>query len=75
MLVSAPEPEGLTEQLLRPEGAFWAPVRGTDIFMCDDLRKASSPQASLPEFLESAYQAGVKTAGWDIEGSRAVPVG
>ena len=48
---------------------------GTAIFLYDDLRKASSPKAALLEFLESAYQAGVKTAGWYFEGLRAVPVG
>jgi hypothetical protein len=72
---TAPEPEGLTEHPLRQKGAFWAPEGGTAIFLYDDLRKASSPKSALLEFLESAYQAGVKTAGWDIEELRAVPVG
>ena len=45
------------------------------IFMYDDLRKASSPKTALLEFLENAYQAGAKTAGWDIEDFRSVPVG
>jgi hypothetical protein len=30
--------------------------------------------AALLEFLESAYQAGAKGAGWDIEEFRADPV-
>jgi len=72
---TVPEPEGLIEQQLTPEGAFWAPEGGTAIFLYDDLHKASSPKAALLEFLESAYQAGIKTAGWYIEGLRAVPVG
>ena len=71
---TVPEPEGLIEQQLTPEGVFWAPEGGTAIFLYD-LRKASSPKAALLEFLESAYQAGVRTAGWYIEGLRAVPVG
>ena len=72
---TVPEPEGLIEQQLTPEEAFWAPEGGTAIFLYDDLRKASSPKTALLEFLESAYQAGVKTAGWYFEGLRAVPVG
>jgi hypothetical protein len=71
---TAPEPEGLTEQPLRPEGALWAPEGGTSTFMYDDMRKADSPKDALLEFLESAYRAGAKTAGWDIEEFRAVPV-
>ena len=70
-----PRAGGPLEQQLTPEGAFWAPKGGTAIVLYDDLRKASSPKAALLEFLESAYQAGVKTAGWYIEGLRAVPVG
>ncbi len=71
---TAPEPEGLTDQPLRPEAAFWAPEGGMALLMYDDLRKAGSPKDVLLEFLETAYQAGAKTAGWDIEGFRAVPV-
>ena len=44
------------------------------LLMYDDLRKADSPKDALLEFLESAYQAGAKTAGWEIEEFRAVPV-
>jgi hypothetical protein len=71
---AAPEPEGLTEQPLSPEQAFWAPEGGMALLMYDDLRKMDSPKSALLEFLESAYQAGAKTAGWDVEGFRAEPV-
>ena len=71
---TTPEPEDLTEQPLRPDGAFWAPEGGTALVMYDDLRKAESPKAARFEFLESAYQAGARTAGWDIEEFRAAPV-
>ncbi len=70
---TAPEPEGLTGQPLRPEAAFWAPEGGTALLMYDDMREADSPKVALLEFLESAYQAGAKTAGWDIEELRAGP--
>jgi hypothetical protein len=71
---TAPEPERLTDQPLTPEAAFWAPEGGMALLMYDDLRKTSSPSDVLIEFLESAYQAGAKTAGWDIEEFRAMPV-
>src|SRR5918998_740091 len=71
---TAPEPDGLTDQPLGPEAAFWAPEGGMALLMYDDMRKADSPRDVLLEFLESAYQAGAKTAGWDIEEFRAAPV-
>ncbi len=71
---TAPEPQGLTDEALRPEGAFWAPEGGTALLMYDDLRGKDSPKPALLEFWESAYQAGAKTAGWDTEVFRANPV-
>ena len=71
---AAPEPEGLTGQPLSPEQAFWAPEGGMALLMYGDLRKMDSPKSALLQFMESAYQAGAKTAGWDVEGFRAEPV-
>jgi Family of unknown function (DUF5996) len=68
---TAPEPGGLTRQPLRPEAAFWAPEGGMALLMYDDVRKADSPRATLLEFMESAYQAGARTAGWDVKDLRA----
>ena len=64
---TAPEPEGLTEEPLRPAGAFWAGEGGMALLMYDELRGVDSPKTALLEFLERAYQAGTKTAGWDVE--------
>lgn len=71
---TAPQPEGLSDEALRPESAFWAPEGGTALLMYDDLRVTDSPKSALLEFLESAYQAGAKTAGWDVEAFRTNPV-
>jgi hypothetical protein len=71
---TAPEPEGLTGQPLRPEAAFWAPEGGMALLMYDDLRKADSPKPTLLEFMQSAYEAGARTAGWDADDLRAEPV-
>ena len=70
---TAPEPDGLTDEPLRPEAASWAPQGGTALLMYDDLRSMDSPEAALLEFLESAYLAGAKTAGWDVEAFRTSP--
>jgi len=71
---TAPEPDGLTGQPLRPETAFWAPEGGMALLMYDDVRKADSPKSTLLEFMESAYEAGARTASWDVEDFRAEPV-
>jgi uncharacterized protein DUF5996 len=66
---TAPEPESLTEQPLGPEQAFWVTEEGGSIalLMYDDLRNADSPKDILLKFLESAYQAGARSAGWNLE--------
>jgi hypothetical protein len=71
---TAPEPDGLTGQPLRPEAALWAPEGGMALLMYDDLRKADSPKATLLDFMQSAYEAGARTASWDVEELRAEPV-
>lgn len=70
---TAPEPEGLTNQPLRPDAAFWTPEGGTALLMYEEMRKSESPKETLLEFLESAYLAGAKTAGWDVEELKAKP--
>ena len=72
---TAPEPQGLTGRPLRPEGASWAPEGGTALLMYEDVRKSESPKETLLDFLESAYQAGAGTAGWDVEDLRTEPAG
>jgi hypothetical protein len=71
---TAPEPDGLAGQPLRPEAAFWAPEGGMALLMYDDLRKADSPKTTLLDFMESAYEAGARTASWDVDDLRAEPV-
>ncbi len=63
---TAPEPEGLTDQPLQPESASWQ-TGGTALLTYEDIRNSTSPKETLLMFLESAYLAGAKSAGWDIE--------
>lgn len=71
---TAPEPDGLTDQPLRPGSAFWTPEGGTALLMYEDVRKAGSPRETLLEFLQSAYEAGARTTGWNVEEFEGRPV-
>jgi len=64
---TAPEPEGLREQPLRPDGAFWADQGAGSLARLpyETVRTAADPRAALLAFLESAYEAGAAAAGWD----------
>ena len=66
---TAPEPQNLTEEKLQPEAAFWGESNGAHLalLMYDEARKSDTPNETILEFLESAYQAGAKRAGWDAE--------
>jgi len=66
---TAPEPENLTDESLQPEKAFWSESNGAHLalLMYDEARAANAPRESVLEFLESAYQAGARRAGWNTE--------
>jgi hypothetical protein len=67
---AAPEPPGLTDQPLMPRTARWLPEGGTVILPYEDVRSSESPEETLLDFLQSAYLAGTRTAGWDEEALR-----
>lgn len=67
---TAPEPEDLTSQSLHPPAASWTPEGGTALLTYEEVRKNHSPRETLLEFLQSAYEAGAKTTGWDMEALR-----
>lgn len=71
-----PEPAGLTQEPLQPSSAYWGSLRGGAIglLMYDEARKTDDPRHTILEFLESAYQAGVKKAGWDSEKFKLRPL-
>jgi hypothetical protein len=64
-----PEPEGLANEPLAPDEAFWADAGGSHMALLDydHVRQASDPRLTLLSFLESAYQAGASRANWDID--------
>lgn len=64
---TAPLPEGLANEPLRPDKAFWRPDGGMALLIYDEVRVTDDPRAIVIEFLESAYQAGAKRSGWNTD--------
>lgn len=64
---TAPAPAGLKDEPLHPDSAFWTPDGGMALLMYDDVRTKQNPRVKVLEFLESAYQAGAKTANWNVD--------
>ncbi len=66
---TAPEPPGLAHEPLTPTEAFWSPARGNHLALLryDDARAANDPAAVVLAFYDSAYRAGAKLIGCDID--------
>ena len=66
---TAPEPPGLADQPLEPAEAFWAETGSSHQarLWYEDVRTAESPRTTLLRFLQTAYEAGARTAGWPME--------
>ncbi len=62
---TAPKPDGLENEPLQPDSAFWTPDGGMALLMYDDIREKENARELVLDFLESAYHAGAKRAGWD----------
>jgi hypothetical protein len=64
---TAPEPDGLTEQPLLPEGAEWLhrDSGSLAVFPYAAVRTAADPRAAALDFFQSAYAAAARTARLD----------
>ncbi|CAL68332.1 DUF5996 family protein [Christiangramia forsetii] len=64
-----PGPENMNLQELNPKTANWVLNNGSymAILTYADLKKENNPRNVLLDFMESAYQAGAKLAGWDVK--------
>jgi len=73
---TAPEPGGLGDEPLQPEKAFWAEANGSHmaLLMYDDVRASDDAREQIISFFESAYHAGAKQAGWQIEDLKIQPL-
>lgn len=63
-----PAPEGLEQTQLQPNAALWTEQNGSPLALLpyEAVRRAGNPETTILQFLESAYQAGVEKAGWDL---------
>jgi hypothetical protein len=64
---AAPEPAGFAAAHVVPAKAFYHPQMHEYLLMYDDVRSASSPKATLLEFLQSTYDAGASLGNWNRE--------
>jgi hypothetical protein len=66
---TAPEPGQLVEQPLEPAAANWIDYGSGHLALLryEDVRQADDPRAALTAFLQTAYLAGARTAGWPDE--------
>ncbi|MBK9155054.1 MAG: hypothetical protein IPM25_12700 [Chloracidobacterium sp.] len=65
---TAPEPSGLADEPLEPASAKWQESNGSHLalLMYDEIRTLPDPRVAVLEFLESAYLAGARRAGWNL---------
>jgi hypothetical protein len=64
---TAPEPAKLREQPLHPASASWQGLQTSSmaILPYEAVRTAADPRSTLLAFLQSAYEAGARAAGWE----------
>jgi uncharacterized protein DUF5996 len=60
-----PEPEGFKMAPVRPAAAHYDADLGEFLLPYDDVRKASSQNAALLDFLQSSYEAAADRGAWD----------
>jgi hypothetical protein len=60
-----PEPDGFGSASLRPAGAQYNTSLGEFVLSYDEVRQATSSDATLLEFLQSSYEAAADLGGWD----------
>jgi hypothetical protein len=64
-----PSPDKIDLQPLLPSTANWVDSNGTPMAFLryEDVKSSPDARQAVLDFLESAYQAGAKLAGWKIE--------
>jgi len=60
-----PAPDGFSKAPVSPAGAFYSNELGEFLLPYDEVRKATSPDDVLLEFLQSTYAAAADTARWN----------
>jgi hypothetical protein len=62
---AVPEPDGLKDAAIRPEGAYYHPELREFILPYEAVRTASSPETAIAAFVDSTYERAATLAGWD----------
>jgi hypothetical protein len=62
---TAPAPEGLSEQIVKPSEVSYSKEMSLFLLMYDDVRRAARPDETLMEFLQTTYEAGANLAHWN----------
>jgi hypothetical protein len=60
-----PEPVGFKSASVGPAGARYDSTLSEFILPYEEVRQATSPDATLLEFLQSSYEAAADLGGWD----------
>jgi len=71
---TVPEPPGFRDVVVKPTEAFFHQQLGEYILLYEDVRKASSPDRALLEFMQTTYEAGANLGRWDRRELEAMPV-
>lgn len=62
---AVPEPAGLKEALVLPDGAHYDRELGEFLLPYESVRGAGSPDQAILSFVESTYERAATLAGWD----------
>jgi hypothetical protein len=60
-----PAPDGFAKAPVSPAGAFYSDALGEFLLPYDEVRRATSPDDALLEFLQTTYEAAADLAGWN----------
>jgi hypothetical protein len=60
-----PTPPKFKDYPVKPEGAAFNATLGEFLLPYEVVRTAADPEAALPAFLQSTYEAAAESAGWD----------
>jgi hypothetical protein len=60
-----PEPPGCRDAAIQPDAAFYHPDLSEFLLPYDEVRMSPSPDQTILDFFQSAYEVGSTLAGWD----------
>ena len=62
---AVPEPAGFKQAAVRPEGAFYHRELGEFVLPYEAVRRASSPDQAIADFVQTTYASAADLGGWD----------